>query len=165
MEINLNMLLDILRTGPWPDLLVTEYLPGQEFTTDVFRGDAGIVVIPRLRENIRTGITFEAKVDLRNDFIQYSSCMAEALDLRYCFGFQFKLSDDNIPKLLESNPRVQGTMVASVFAGFNLIYFSVMEALGEKVNVDNLKLKDGLRFKRYWGGVAVDDKGVYVGKI
>ena len=164
VEIRLNALLDILRRGSWPELLVTEYLPGSEYTTDVFRGRYGTVVIPRLREKIRSGITFDAKVDLRADLIEYSTKLAEALNLTYCFGFQFKLSEEGIPKLLECNPRVQGTMVASVFAGFNLIYYSVMEALGKPTKIDNLNLKDGLKFKRYWGGIAIN-KDEFIGKV
>jgi len=160
VEISLDVLLDILERGTWPELVVTEYLPGQEYTVDVFRGKKGMVILPRLREKIRDGITFCAKVDLRTDLIEYSSKLTKALNLTYCFGFQFKSSKDNIPKLLESNPRIQGTMAASALAGFNLIYCSVMEALGKQVEIDNLNLKDGLKFERYWGGVAVDKDGV-----
>jgi len=164
VEIHLEALLDILHRGSWPELLVTEYLPGSEYTTDVFRGKYGTVVIPRKREKIRSGITFDAKVELRADLIKNSIKLAEALNLKYCFGFQFKLSEEGIPKLLECNPRVQGTMVASVFTGFNLIYYSVMEALGKPTKVDNLNLKDGLKFKRYWGGVAIN-KDEFIGKV
>jgi len=164
VEITLNALLDILHRGNWPELLVMEYLPGREYTTDVFRGKYGIIVTPRLREKIRSGITFDAKVDLRADLIEYSIKLAKVLNLAYCFGFQFKLSKEGIAKLLESNPRIQGTMVTSVFAGFNLIYYSVMEALGKPAKVHNSNLKDGLKFKRYWGGVAIN-KDEFIGKI
>lgn len=164
IEISLNTFLEILHKGDWPELLVTEYLPGDEYTTDVFRGRYGTVVIPRLREKIRSGITFDAKVDLRTDLIEYSTKLTEVLNLTYCFGFQFKLSEENIPKLLECNPRVQGTMVTSVFAGFNIIYYSVMEALGKPAIISGLNLKDRLKFKRYWGGVAIN-KDEFAGKI
>jgi len=164
LETNLQALLDILQNGNWPELLVTEYLPGSEYTADVFRGRYGTVAIPRLREKIRSGITFDAKVDLRVDVIEYSMKLAEALNLIYCFGFQFKLSKEGVPQLLECNPRVQGTMVTSVFTGFNIIYYSVMEALGKPAEVSNLNLKDGLKFKRYWGGISMYKDG-FIGKI
>jgi carbamoyl-phosphate synthase large subunit len=164
IEINLDALLNILRRGNWPELLVTEYLPGNEFTTDVFRGEYATVVVPRLRERMRSGITFDARIDARADLIEYSRMLADSLDLRYCFGFQFKLSDEGVPKLLESNPRVQGSMVASIFTGFNLIYCAVMEALGKPLKVKDVKLKVGLRFKRYWGGIAIDEDG-FIAKI
>jgi len=164
LETNLRALLDILHSGNWPELLVTEYLPGSEYTTDVFRGRYGTVVIPRLRENIRSGITFNAKVDLRADLIEYSARLAETLNLSYCFGFQFKLSEEGTPKLLECNPRVQGTMVTSVLAGFNLIYYSTKEARGKPTKISNLSLNDALRFRRYWGGVVINESG-FIGKI
>jgi len=164
VEIRLSALLDILPRGDWPELLVTEYLPGSEYTADAFRGEYGKVIIPRLREKIRSGITFDAKVDLRPDIIEYSEKLAEALNLKFCFGFQFKLSQEGIPKLLECNPRVQGTMVFSVFAGFNIIYCSVMEALGKPARISDLNLKNGFKFKRYWGGIGISENG-FIGKI
>jgi carbamoyl-phosphate synthase large subunit len=165
IEINLEMLLKILRNGKWPELLVTEYLNGPEYTVDVFRNKDGVVAIPRLREKIRSGISFEARVELRDDLIKYSTELAEALDLKYCFGFQFKLSQSGVPKLLECNPRVQGTMVVSTFAGFNMIYYSVKEAIEGQVDISNIRLVDGIKFKRYWGGIVVNEEDKLLGKI
>lgn len=164
IQINLDALIDILSRGSWPELLVTEYLPGPEYTIDVFRGKHGSVVIPRLRGAIRSGITFDATIDFRPDLIDYSKKLAESLNLLYCFGFQFKFSAENIPKLLESNPRVQGTMVVDVFTGFNVIYYSIVEALGKPVKVDDFNLKNKIKFKRYWGGIGIDGSRT-IGKI
>ena len=154
VEVSLDNILPVLRKGEWPELLVTEYLEGDEYTIDVFRNFERIVVIPRIRKQIRSGITFDTEVDLREDLIEYSRRLAEAIDLRYCFGFQFKMSA-GVPKLLECNPRVQGTMVVSMFAGFNIIENAVKEAVGIRGKIDNLKIKDKIQFKRYWGGVSV----------
>lgn len=162
-EIDLDSLVQILSRGKWPELIVSDYLPGEEYTIDVFRGSI-TVVIPRKRRSIRSGISFDAEVELRKDLIEYSTRLAVALNLKYCFGFQFKVSSDGIPKLLECNPRVQGTMVASVMAGFNLIYYAVMEALGVPAAVDAVDIEDGMRFVRYWGGVGVID-GRLIGKV
>lgn len=164
IETDLENILKILSNGEWPPLLVVEYLEGVEYTIDVFRNRLGVVVIPRLRKNIRSGITFEACVDYRKDLIEYSSKLAEACDLQYCFGFQFKLSKEGVPKLLECNPRVQGTMVLSAFAGFNVVYYSIREALGYHVDTGAVRLKNNVRFKRYWGGIATED-GSFLGKI
>ena len=49
-------------------------------------------------------------------------------------------------------------------AGFNLIYYAVMEALGVPVAVDAVDIEDGMRFVRYWGGVGVID-GRLIGKV
>jgi carbamoyl-phosphate synthase large subunit len=142
----------------WPTLLVTEYLPGTEYTVDVFRGVNGTVAIPRVRERMRSGITFDARIDLRKDLIDYSTLLSDLLNLKYCHGYQFKCDDDGVPKLLECNPRIQGTMAASTGAGFNMIYASVMEALGHPADIDAVQLKNGTLFKRYWGGIFINAK-------
>lgn len=155
IEIGLDELAAVLGNGGCPEMLVCEYLPGPEYTVDVYRGEGGTVVVPRLRERIRDGVTFDTRVELRDDLIGYSARLAEALDLRYCFGFQFKLDEEGVPRLLESNPRVQGTMVVSALAGCNMIYYAVMEAMGEPVDPRRSPVQDGFRFKRYWGGVGI----------
>jgi len=163
VEIDLNSFIYIFEEEKWPELIVTEYLPGEEYTVDVFRDKGEIAVIPRLRKSIRSGITFEAQVELRKDLIDFSKRLSEILDLDYCFGFQFKLSEEGIPKILECNPRVQGTMVVSTFAGFNMIYYAVKKALGFEINLDTLNLRE-VQFWRYWGGIAIED-GKFIEKI
>jgi len=166
LEIRLDELTAILRNGQWPELIVQEFLPGEEYTVDVFRGRHGAVAVPRLREEIRSGITFRAKVELRRDLQTFALKLAEELDLRYAFGFQFKFSDTGVPKLLECNPRVQGTMVTAMFAGCNVIWWAVKEALGEKVIPNKPERKaDGMRFIRYWGGLAVHNERKTAGPI
>ena len=164
LEINLKNLLSIFVQGGFPELIIEEYLPGEEYTIDMFRNSKGVVIIPRIREAIRSGISFNTKIDLRKDIIEYSQKLADSLDLRYCFGFQFKLDSKGVPKILESNPRVQGTMVASTFAGFNMIYYSVKEALEKGVDLKNVKIKNGIEFKRYWGGIGIDEEN-FLGRI
>lgn len=158
LEISLHELIAILRRGVWPELLVMEYLPGCEYTVDAFRGSQFSVAVPRLRESIRSGVTFHSRTDLREDMIDYTLSAGRELGLRYVFGFQFKLDRDGIPKVLECNPRIQGTMVASVFSGANVIWFGVRELLGDPVS-DLTQPLHASEFLRYWGGIAVNGRG------
>lgn len=137
----------------FPELMITEYLPGKEYSVDCFRNKEKCIVIPRTRDLIRTGITFNGTIEKNEKIIEYCNKIAEKLKMEYCFGFQFKLDSEGTPKIIESNPRIQGTMVMSTFAGANIIYSSVKEALGEKIPDFNIKW--GLKFMRYWGGVSV----------
>jgi len=165
-EISLQNLLAILQHGSWSGLIVQEHLPGEEYTVDVFYGHRTALAIPRMREELRSGITFKARVVLREDLINYSLALAQALDLKYAFGFQFKLDANGTPKLLECNPRVQGTMVAATLAGVNVIWYAVREALGEAVQPEELgKPANGMRLLRYWGGIAVYADGKTSGPI
>ncbi|MGH2639410.1 MAG: ATP-grasp domain-containing protein, partial [Rhabdochlamydiaceae bacterium] len=142
------------RGEAFPELLVTEFLPGEEYTVDAFRGSKVSVAIPRQRKQIVNGISFRTTLEYRKDVIEYSLKMAESLDLRYAFGFQFKLDRNRVPKILECNPRVQGTMVASIFSGVNVIWLSVREAIGEPVGSIPKKLEES-EFYRFWGGLGI----------
>jgi carbamoyl-phosphate synthase large subunit len=155
VETSLHELIAILRRGEWPELLVMEYLPGDEYTVDAFRGSQLSVAVPRQRRSIRSGITFHSRTELRKDLIDYTLSAGRELGLRYVFGFQFKLDRDGIPKVLECNPRIQGTMVASLFSGANVIWFGVRELLGDPVTAlpEPLHVSE---FLRYWGGVVED---------
>jgi carbamoyl-phosphate synthase large subunit len=158
-EITLDDLSKILTRDAhvdFPELLVTEFLPGKEYTIDAFSGEHVSVAIPRLRKEVVNGISFRTSLEYREDVTNYSLKIAKALGLRYAFGFQFKLDYSDVPKILECNPRVQGTMVASVFSGVNVIWLAVREALGDQVEKVPDKLQTS-EFYRYWGGLAVSD--------
>ena len=164
IEVSLDDLLALLWRGDtWPTLLVTEYLPGSEYSVDAFRGERLAVAMPRRRDAIRSGISFETTLlPDRRDLVEPTLRAAEQLGLGYAFGFQFKEDADGVPRVLECNPRVQGTMVASVFGGFNPVWLSVQECLGEPPTA----LPEPPRpasFQRYWGGLGIS--GGDVGEI
>lgn len=152
----MNNLRNILGSS-FPPLLVTEYLPGDEYTVDVLNADK-VTAIPRIRNLIKSGITFDGTIEKNKDLIEYSEELTTELGLEYAFGFQFKQDKDNVPKLLESNPRIQGTMVLATFAGANIIYGAVKYALGEMVPEFNIAW--GTRIMRYWGGIGISNSRV-----
>lgn len=159
-EIALEELLGILQRGaPWPELLVSEYLPGPEYSVDGFIGTHFRVAVPRLRRAIRSGISFDNRLDSRQDIVDLTLQAAEHIGLRYAFGFQFKLDAAGVPKVLESNPRIQGTMVASLFGGANIIWLGVQEVLGRPPRGLPGPLQPAA-FYRYWGGVGVQGEHV-----
>lgn len=140
----------------FPPLLVMEYLPNMEYTVDVLaRGENQPTVVPRRRDNIRTGITFRGTVEKDADIIEYSERLTEEVGLDYAFGFQFKRDSEGIAKIIECNPRIQGTMVLSTLAGANIVYGAVKKALEE--DIPEFKIKWGTELLRYWGGIGVLD--------
>lgn len=141
----------------FPSLLVMEYLPKEEYTVDILNAK-GPIVIPRRRDLIKSGITFNGTVEKNEEIIEYSKRLSEKIGLRYAYGFQFKLDKNNIAKLLESNPRIQGTMVLATFAGANVIYGAVKHALNEEI--PGFDIKWGTRIMRYWGGIGINERVV-----
>lgn len=160
IHLKMDNLREILGDS-FPPILAVEFLPGEEYTVDVLTTGATTgepVAIPRKRDLLKSGITFIGTVEKNEDLINYSGLLSRVLGLDYAHGFQYKLGEDNRPKLLESNPRVQGTMVLSTFAGANIIYGAVKRALGEELPPFNINW--GTRIIRYWGGLGVSGEKV-----
>lgn len=160
LYIKMEQLKQVLGQS-FPELIVTEYLSGDEYTVDCLRTKQTIVVVPRKRDVIRTGITFEGTTVFQPDIIEYSKRITEALRLQYCFGFQFKNDQNGVTKIIECNPRVQGTMVLSTMAGANLIYSAVKLVLKEEI--PSFDVKWGTKLIRYWGGISVLGEKYMVG--
>lgn len=158
-RVALDDFLEVLATADDIELLVTEYLPGPEYSVDCYRGPSGDVAVVRERTSVRSGIAFDTIVVDRPDIGEMALRGAEELGLNGVFGFQFKEARDGSVLLLECNPRVQGTMVTSVLAGANVIWAAVNDALGRPpLSIPPPRV--GTRLRRYWGGV--DDAGTHL---
>ena len=123
------------------------YYEGTEVTVDCFYGKKGFTAIPRTRDEIRSGISFSGRVVKDIDLIDKCWELTEELGLRYAYGFQFIGG-----KVIECNPRVQGTMVISTLAGANMIEAACYEALG--LEYPPFDINWDLDFTRYWGMIA-----------
>ena len=141
---------------PFPELLVMEYLPGKEYSVDVLanKGEA-LIVIPRLREKLKMGISFVSTTENNEAIIEYSKQVVKLLGLDGNIGLQFKLDGNGIPKIIESNPRVQGTIVLCTAAGVNMVYDAVKLALNEEIEECQEDVKWGVKMIRYWAEVYV----------
>ena len=115
--------------------------------------------VARLRRTIRSGITFDAEVEPDSPLASLSARLGDILSLQYAFGFQWKADGDGQPRILECNPRVQGTMVASALASVNVIWLAVREAVGDGPTARELAAlrPEPIAFQRFWGGGAVRD--------
>jgi len=154
---------DIFDGNSFPELMVMEYLPGEEYTVDALAMNGELfVTIPRKRLQIRSGITFQGLIEEHEQIIKYSNALIKELELSYAFGFQFKHDENAEPKLLECNPRIQGTMVMATFAGANILYSALKLLLGEEI--PDFKVRWGTKFIRYWGGISVLDDRI-MGKL
>ena|SRR5436190_2304257 len=152
--ISLADALRILSVRPFPQLLVTEYLPGEEYSVDcvVDHGQPRLVV-PRLRGKMINGISVEGTFIRDETIISYCSQIIKELPLHGNIGIQVKKSIQGKPLIVEINPRVQGTIVAGLGAGVNLPVLAIKQELGLTISDDELHVKWGTKFSRYWNEV------------
>jgi carbamoyl-phosphate synthase large subunit len=134
------------------ELLITEYFPGKEYSVDVLADKGRMVVcVPRTRDVIRSGITFEGETVKHEAIIETCKFLTWELNLDGAVGFQFKENSEGNPMLLECNPRVQGTMVHSTLANANVIRGAVEQTLFHTTDVSQNNVRWGVKIRRYWG--------------
>jgi len=151
-----NSVLGNSRT--FPDLVVMEYLPGDEYSVDVVadKGKA-LVIVPRIREKIILGASFTGRVVKHEQIIEYSRKIVSGLGLNGAVGLQFRMDKEGIPKILEVNARPHGALTLSAAAGVNILYLATKVALGEKVTPP--KIIWNTKLTRYYDEVYWDEAG------
>jgi carbamoyl-phosphate synthase large subunit len=142
----------------FPELILMEYLPGDEYSVDVLVDEGKFIsAIPRSRDHIKMGISFVGTVVEDTEIMEFSKRVVEGLKLNGNIGLQFKRDIKGIPKIIESNPRVQGTIVLCTAAGINMVYEAVKIGIGEKPG--NPKINWGVKMIRYWDELFLDKNG------
>jgi carbamoyl-phosphate synthase large subunit len=143
--------LRILASKPFPQLLVTEFLPGTEYSVDCL-ADRGrpVLMVPRSREKMVNGISVQGSFVNDEDILDHCAAIIKALELHGNAGIQLRRSEKGEVRLLEVNPRVQGTIVAGLGVGVNLPWLSIKQEMGLPIKEDELKVAWGTRFSRHW---------------
>jgi hypothetical protein len=116
-------------------LLLSEYLPGDEYTADCVSDMDGrlLFVNPRARSRIGRGIALSAETEDDPRIISAVGRIAEELKIRGPWFVQFKKNDDGEPVVLEVNARIAGSMGVTRMCGVNIPLMSVFLFSGEKV--------------------------------
>ena len=143
--------LKVLSSKKFPELLVSEFLPGEEYSVDCL-ANHGVaeLIVPRLRKKTINGISVQGEFIKDDAIISYCKKIIETIRLHGNIGIQVKYAENNQPLLLEINPRVQGTIVAGLGAGVNLPLLAIKQELGLPVSEKELRVKWGTKFSRHW---------------
>lgn len=149
----LDEIIHIVGKNTLPPLLVSEYLPGDEITVDsiVTSGEIKFIVA-RIRERMNAGISVAGRFEIHEDIFQTCAQIARILCLDGPIGFQFKRSSAGTYKIIEMNPRLQGTSVAALGLGVNLPQLAIEYCL----NPDTppyLGRREGVGFARFYDEV------------
>lgn len=152
--ISLNDAIRILSSGLFPELLVSEYLPGEEYSVDCLANHGDIIVIaPRLRTKMINGISVEGEFVNEEKIIAYCRQIVKELQLHGNIGIQVKRSTADQFLILEINPRVQGTVSAGLGAGINLPVLAIKQELGLPISPADMTVRWGTKFTRFWNEV------------
>lgn len=120
------------------DLLVLEYLPGEEYTVDCFTDRKGdlLYAAARKRNRIKGGISVNTFfVDNQDEFQEIARKINSALTFRGAWFFQMKRDRANRLCLLEVASRIGGSSLLSKAKGVNLALMSLFDAFDIDVNL------------------------------
>ena len=152
--LSLRDAIRILSSGSFPELLISEYLPGEEYSIDcIARHGHPVLIVPRLRKKMINGISVEGEFIKEEVIISYCEQIITALSLHGNIGIQVKKSSTGQFLILEINPRVQGTISAALGAGVNLPVLAVKQELNLPISSKELEVKWNTKFSRYWNEV------------
>jgi carbamoyl-phosphate synthase large subunit len=152
LYMSFEKLKSILKSTDFPELLVSEVLPGSEYSIDTIVSNGNILIIlPRKRNKINAGISVAGKFEKNIEIIEYCKKIINSLKLSGPIGIQVKKSKNGDYKILEINPRIQGTSIAALGAGINLPLLSVYSTLGMDINIS--KINWDAKFVRYYNEV------------
>jgi carbamoyl-phosphate synthase large subunit len=133
-------------------LLVQEYVPGQEFTIDVYRTRDRQVrcVVPRQRLAVRSG-EVEKGITVRDEPLVQAVIKLSGLldDLWGVFCCQCRRGKDAVPHFFEINPRFGGGAPLTIAAGANLPLYLLQEILNLPVTAELGKFTENLLMLRY----------------
>lgn len=150
----LNNITGVLSSNKFPELLVSEYLPGDEFSVDCLAHHGKpILIIPRLRKKMQNGISIEGEFIKNDEIIEYCSKIITELNLHGNIGIQVKGSSTGEFLILEINPRVQGSVSTGLGAGINLPLLAIKQEIGLTFGESELQIKWGTKFSKFWKSV------------
>ncbi|MDD3704491.1 MAG: ATP-grasp domain-containing protein [Clostridiaceae bacterium] len=142
-----------------PELLVTEYLPGKEYSVDcVCKNGTTYICIPRQRVETSMGVSTVSFIDKNEELISYTKEIVSSLNLSYNINIQFKYSDEGKPKLIEVNPRVSGSLVANYGAGINMLEAALK--LAYDMPLGNINIKWGTKMIRHWSEIFIHQRPI-----
>ncbi|HBM9257085.1 TPA: ATP-grasp domain-containing protein [Citrobacter freundii] len=130
------------------DLIICEYLSGEEFTVDCFsdRVQGLLFCQPRVRSRIRAGIAMTSTLVSLPEVETYARAISQRLQLYGAWFFQLKRSTSGILTLLEVAPRIAGTMALNRVNGINFAMLTLYESM--RVNVTLSPFAENLQITR-----------------
>lgn len=122
-----------IRVLPLKEEIIQEYLPGTEYTVDVFCDMNSQIINHVIRERvaIKAGISTQGKIVVRPHITNIVKDMVEHLHLKGPLCIQLRENSAGDPVVVECNPRLGGGTYMCTLAGVNYgsLYYNLYKGL------------------------------------
>lgn len=148
----------------YPNNIILEYLPGEEFTVDCFTDKKRnlLYVQPRKRSRVNNGISVGTKFFDDKKIFDIAKVINDSLIFNGSWFFQLKIDKNNNYSLLEIAPRIAGSSMINRLIGVNFPYLNILNEIGE---VSILKNSFNLQTSRSLNTLVkldIEYKNIYV---
>lgn len=123
----------------YPNSIITEYLPGDEYTIDCFTNKKGklLYAAARKRNRIKCGISVNSSfVDVQTPFKEIANKINEKMKFRGAWFAQVKYGKDGELYLLEAAARLGGSSALSRAKGINSALLTLFDAFDFDVKIE-----------------------------
>jgi carbamoyl-phosphate synthase large subunit len=122
------------------ELIVQEFLPGEEYSVDVLADAGGRVIasVPRLRARVDSGVSVGGRTVHDPEVEWFGRAVAQATGVTFVANVQCKRDGAGAPALLEVNPRMPGTLGLTIASGVDMPRLALAALLGQPLpaNID-----------------------------
>lgn len=141
-----------------PEMLVMEYLPGQEYGVDALCDNGKVIAIAgRYNNVVSSSIPQGCVIEYRKEPIKVATQIIEKLGIDGNINFDFKYDSRNKVQLIEINPRLSATITAYAPKGINFPYLRIKQLLGEEL--PPCRVNEGVVMQRRYSEVFFDQDG------
>ena len=133
-------------------MLIQEYVPGREYTIDVYRSRDGQIraIVPRQRLTVRAGEVEKGVTVMDAELIDCTTRLVNCLDgIWGVFCCQCRWPEEGPPRFFEINPRFGGGAPLSIHAGANLPLYLIQDVLSLPITAKLGGFAPGTLMMRY----------------
>ncbi len=151
--------IDDLRRLEGRNHIFQKIIRGEEYTIDTLSDTEGraIAAVPRLRLEIRNGISYRAKTVKNKRIEDTSVSICEMLKLTGPACIQCIMAPTGRPYFFEINPRIGSAVVLTIRAGINIPFLAVKNILGMRIPRLIGKFQENVVMLRYWEEIYTKD--------
>jgi len=132
--------------------LVQTFIEGVEYTVDIINNDTFFFAVPRVRIQA-TNVSTIGKVDMNKDIIEFCKKITKLLKFNGPINIQI-IKNDNKLYLIEINPRIAGTAILSINAGFSIFEIAIKQFFSKAIDKP-INIKNNLTMYRFWNEIYV----------
>ena len=142
-----DLLATLKEKETMPEMMVMEYLPGNEGSVDLLAENGNILYMAYRESNVNLhSIPQVATLVENKEAYEIAKKVISALGLSGNADLDFKNDENGHPVLMEINPRIAATMRIFKEGGLNLPYLRIKQLLGEEL--PKIDVKYGIKMKR-----------------